>query len=178
MGENQYNLQLENLCMRLQLGEPVSAPKEISGGFLHRMYAVETTKGKYAIKALNPQIMARPTAKLNFVMSERIADIAADHIPALPAKTFHGASLQELYEQFYLVFDWHDGQNLKAHEIHAAHSEKIGAILADLHRVDFSELGYINDWTSKEQTNWRFYLQEGQNNNMAWADPLLDILVT
>jgi hypothetical protein len=58
----QYNLQFNKLCDILQLGEIVGVPEAISGGLLHRMYAIETTEGKYAIKALNPQIMLRPVA--------------------------------------------------------------------------------------------------------------------
>ncbi len=57
MSDIQYNLQFEKLCDMLELGEIVGVPKAISGGLLHRMYSVETTQGKYAVKALNPQIM-------------------------------------------------------------------------------------------------------------------------
>ena len=80
----QYNLQFEKLCNILKLGEIVSSPKSISGGLLHRMYAMETTQGKYAIKALNPQIMIRSTAMQNYVNSERVANIALNTIPAPP----------------------------------------------------------------------------------------------
>ena len=34
------------------------------------MYAIETAQGKYAIKALNPQIMLRPLAMQNYINSE------------------------------------------------------------------------------------------------------------
>lgn len=64
----------------------LSMPEEIAGGLLHRMYAVETTQGKYAIKALNPQIMLRPVAMQRFINLEQIANTALKIIPALPAK--------------------------------------------------------------------------------------------
>ncbi len=51
MSDIQYNLQFKKLCNTLKLGEIVGKPKAISGGFLHRMYAVETTKGKYFRKS-------------------------------------------------------------------------------------------------------------------------------
>ena len=60
MSEIQYNLKFEKLCNTLNLGALVGVPEAIPGGLLHRMYAVETTQEKYAIKALNPQIMLRP----------------------------------------------------------------------------------------------------------------------
>lgn len=49
----QYNLQFEKLCNVLQLGKIVGMPKAISGGLLHKMHAVKTSEGKYAIKVLN-----------------------------------------------------------------------------------------------------------------------------
>jgi hypothetical protein len=93
---HQYNLQFEKLCNTLKLGEILVTPEAISGGLLHRMFAIETSKGKYAIKALNPQIMARPTALNNFIRSEIIANIAANSLPAQPAKTIDGKFIQNI----------------------------------------------------------------------------------
>ncbi|MBU3107015.1 hypothetical protein [Clostridium gasigenes] len=58
----------------MKIGNIVGAPKPISGSVLHRMYAMETAQGKYAIKALNPQIMLRPVAMQNYINSELISD--------------------------------------------------------------------------------------------------------
>jgi len=172
-----YNLQFEKLCNILHYGEIVGIPEAISGGLLHRMYAIETTHGKYAIKALNPQIMLRPVAMQNFINSERIANIAANRIPALPAKKINGTFMQEVDNQFYLVFDWVDGESLKPNEIYIHHCEKIGAILAEIHMTDFSELGIINDWSDNVQlTDWNYYLQKGQENNAVWVNLLLEII--
>ena len=96
------------------------------------------TQGKYAIKALNPQIMLRPVAMQHFINSKRIVNIVANNIPALPAKKFNGTFMQEIDKQFYLVFDWVCGKSLKFNEINIAKCEKIGDILADIHMTDFS----------------------------------------
>lgn len=171
----QYNLQFEKLCNVLQLGEIVGMPEAISGGLLHRIYAIETTQGRYAIKALNPQIMLRPVAMQNFIKSERIANIAVNNTSALPAKKFNDTFMQEIDNQFYLVFDWVDGKSLKPNEINIVHCEKIGAILADIHMTDFSELGIINDWSDNARlTDWNYYLQKGQENNTVWVNLLLE----
>jgi len=103
-----YPRQIEILCNGLGLGNLEIAPNALSGALLHRMYAVQTTSGRYVVKALNPEIMARPTAMENFIRSELIAS-AANFVPALPAKTFNGASIQQVGEQFCLVFEWVDG---------------------------------------------------------------------
>lgn len=46
MSDIHYNLQFEKLCSVLQLGEIVDVPEKISGGLLHRMYAIQTTTSK------------------------------------------------------------------------------------------------------------------------------------
>lgn len=173
----QYNLQFEKLCNILKLGEIVSSPKSISGGLLHRMYAIETTQGKYAIKALNPQIMIRSTAMQNYVNSERVANIALNTIPALPAKKINDDFIQEIDNQFYLVFDWIDGKGLKPNEIDIEDCEKIGSILADIHMTNFSELGISNDWSDNVQPiDWKYYLKKGQEDNIVWVNLLLEII--
>lgn len=177
MSDMQYNLQFKKLCNTLKLGEIVGTPKAITGGLLHRMYAIETTQGKYAIKALNPQIMLRPVAMQNFISSEGIVSIAANNIPALPAKRFNGTFMEEVDKQFYLVFDWVEGKSLKPKEINIVHCEKIGGILADIHMTDFSKLGLINDWSDNGQLiDWNYYLQKGQENNAVWVNLLLEII--
>ncbi|XEC95771.1 aminoglycoside phosphotransferase family protein [Paenibacillus tarimensis] len=177
MSELQYNLQFVKLCRFMRLGEIVGVPEAIRGGLLHRMYAVETTSGKFAIKALNPQIMVRPSAIRNFINSERIANIAAKHIPALPAKIMNGTSVQAIDNQFYLVFDWLDGKSLKAGEINVVHCEKIGAILAEIHRTDFAESGFVHVSSGQTKlTDWNYYLEKGKENNSVWVNLLHEII--
>ncbi|RAV08182.1 phosphotransferase [Paenibacillus contaminans] len=169
----QYNLHFEKLCRTLRLGELAGEPEPISGGFLHRMYAVETTQGKYAVKALNPQIMLRPTAMQNYIHSEQIANIAVHHVPALPAKRFNGIFMHEIDKQYYLVFDWVLGKSLKPDEITITHCNKLGAILADLHMTDFSGLDVTNDPSNHEQpADWNDYLLKGQEHHAAWVNLL------
>jgi Ser/Thr protein kinase RdoA (MazF antagonist) len=170
---NQYNLQFEKLCNALKLGEIIVKPESISGGLLHRMYKIETTKGKYAIKALNPQIMMRPTAISNYIRSESIANIAFSRVRAQPAKTVGGKFLHNIDNQFYLVFDWIDGYSLKLNEISNVHCEKIGSILADIHVTDFSQLENTNALNDNMiDTDWNFYLDKGLENNSVWVNLL------
>lgn len=171
MSDIQYNLKFEKLCAMLQLGEMIGKPEGLTGGLLHRMYALETTEGKYAIKALNPQIMIRPKAMQNFIDSEIIANIASNNVPALPAKQFNGTSVQQLDNQCYLVFDWVEGRSLNQNEITKAHCEKMGEIIADIHMTDFSVLGTNENGSySSKMTDWNYYLQQGQMNNSVWIN--------
>ncbi|QUI23587.1 phosphotransferase [Vallitalea pronyensis] len=173
MAGTQYNLQFERLCQALQLGRINGTPEAISGGLLHRMYGVETTQGKYAIKALNPQVMLRPTARRHMIDSERVATIASRRIPVSQARMFNGRVIQEIDNQFYLVFDWVNGRSLNVNEINSVHSEKMGVILADLHQMDFSNLGIKKDSSDYGLSiNWNWYLQKGRENNLPWVNML------
>lgn len=173
MGNLKYNLNFDKLCKIMRLGDLVREPEAISGGFLHKMFSVETTKGKYAVKALNPQIMLRPTAMKNIITSERIAKLASSRISALPAIIFNGSSIQEVDGQFFLIFNWVKGKSLKSKEINSIHCIKVGEALATIHMTNFSELEISsNSGHATEDINWNYYLNMGEENNLEWTNIL------
>ncbi|WP_377890515.1 aminoglycoside phosphotransferase family protein [Alkalihalobacillus sp. R86527] len=162
------------MCEACELGTVLSMPEPIHGGLLHRMYAVHTTTGKYAIKMLNNDIISRPSAMQNFINSERIATLVASRLPALPAIQIHDSYIQHLDGHFFLVYDWLEGKNLHAKNITSEHSGKIGAILAEIHKTDFSMLGIPYERIDEEQgTDWDTYVQRGKELDAAWV-PLLE----
>ena len=165
--------QLAFLCKDLRLGE-IARQSSLTGGLLNQMYLLETSKGKYAIKALNPQIMLRPTALTNYINSEHIAETASKHIPALPAKRFDGRFLHQVDDQYYLIFDWVEGKTLKAHEIKNIHCEQIGSILAQIHLADFPDLELTIE-VPGSHVDWDYYLEKGQGDNAVWLNQLLKV---
>lgn len=175
--ENKDIIQFEKLSHALRLGELVEVPVVLTGGLLHRMYTLQTTSGRYAVKQLNPEIMRRPTAMQNYVNSERISILAAQYVPALPARKFNGTSIQKVDQLYYLVFDWIEGTTLKQDEIRASHCQIIGGILADLHAIDYSALGLVNGGSEDSKlTDWRYYLEKGKESNTEWADLLSETI--
>ena len=64
-------------------GEPVP----LDGGFLHRMYRVETREGTFALKLLNPFVMRRETAPDNFAKAEGLEQILGQCISIRPSQT-------------------------------------------------------------------------------------------
>ncbi|MEO3945803.1 phosphotransferase [Gorillibacterium sp. CAU 1737] len=169
--------ELQTLCHALRLGELIGEPEAVSGGLIHKLYAITTSKGKYAVKVLNPQIMERPTAKQNVIRSEQIASRAADVVSALPAIRVEGRFLHEGNNAFYLVFDWVDGISLKPSEVTVRHCEEMGALLADLHQTDFSGLAMDKEEASQESTiDWTFYLQRGREARFVWVTQLQDAM--
>ncbi|QGM31784.1 M20/M25/M40 family metallo-hydrolase [Psychrobacillus sp. FSL K6-2843] len=171
------NQLFKKLSDESQLGEIIGVPVSISGGLLHKTYAIETDKGKYAVKILNPQIMLRPDAMMNYINSERVANLVSKKVPAVPAKIIYGNFIQTIDSQFYIVFDWIESITLESSVINSSHSEKIGSILADIHGTDFSELQLKKDLGNNEQSvNWKYYIQQGQKSNAEWVESLLEIV--
>lgn len=171
MIEAQYNLQFEKLCNKLKLGNILNIPQSVSGGLLHRMFKVKTTQGEFAIKALNPQIMLRPQAMMDIINSEKIASISSKKISAMSSNIYNGTNVQELDNQFYLIYDWIDGKSLKQDEINITHCSKIGSILAELHNMDFLELKLVDNYSSHELlVDWNFYLEKGIENKSVWVE--------
>ena len=60
---------LKKFCEEHNLGSLISI-SQLTGGLMHKMFKVETDKGIYAIKVLNPEVMSREEAYNNFVISE------------------------------------------------------------------------------------------------------------
>ena len=167
----QYNLQFDKLCDLLNIGNLICEPKQLTGGLLHRMYAIETTSGKYAIKTLNPQVMLRPMAKSNILNGEKIAAFAAQFIPALLAKQFGGTIIVEIDGQYYLIYDWMQGKSLFGNSITPLHCEQIGELLGKLHTIDFSPLNIKKpDVVEEKLVDWNGYLFKGQQVALPWVD--------
>ena len=125
---------LEKLCKEYKLGELTQSPIRLTGGFLHKMYALFTTKGKYAVKLLNPFIMQREDAMSNYRTAEAFETMLEQtDIPILPALTFEGKKMQCMDGQYFYLYQWYDGKALKSEEIAPYHCEKIGEILAKIH---------------------------------------------
>lgn len=131
------DLLLKKICRQLELGTLTAPPGPLSGGFLHKMYSLFTTKGRYAVKLLNPYIMERETALENYCRAERLERILEEnHIPILPALDFGGRKMQETSGQFFYLYQWYEGKALKPEEIREFHCAKMGGLLAQIHGLD------------------------------------------
>lgn len=170
MKDQKYKADFEEICRHWGLGELVKQPMPISGGLMHRMYMVETTGGKYAVKLLNPSIMERETAMQNYINSEKIAHLISKEISALPAEKKEGKTVQESNGQYYLVFRWIEGRTLKQEEIKVNHCKQMGGTLAIIHQTDFSDLEIRRgDLISERVPDWKSYLKGGEEKGAEWT---------
>ena len=125
---------------KLQLGNIIEKPTQVTGGLTHRMFKLFTDKGKYIVKLLNPNIMKRSTAIANFTRADSLEEILKEHnIEAIYSLKFNNKKMQEIDGQFFYVYEWFDGKSLKDNEITKYHCKEIGKVLADIHNIDLKE---------------------------------------
>ena len=88
---------IAKLFRQTGLGTVIPPITPVSGGFLHRMYRVNTEERSFAVKHLNPEIMQRPAAAENFRRAEELeALLEAAGLPIVAAMTVNGRKLQTL----------------------------------------------------------------------------------
>ena len=128
---------IARLFRRNGLGVIVPPITPVSGGFLHRMYRVDTADRSYAVKHLNPNIMRRPEAMGNFRRAEALERVLEDAgIPIVPALTIGGSKLQEQNGDYFYVFPWQNGTVTDWYHISAEQCRQAGSILGRIHAVD------------------------------------------
>ena len=104
---------LNELMKQTGLGGMTAQPRRVSGGYLHRMYRVQTAEGTYAVKCLNPEIMARPEAMGNYCRAEALEQELEDAgLPIVPALRLQGQKMQAVQGRYFYVFPWVEAKAL------------------------------------------------------------------
>lgn len=149
---SKYNIELKK--------EPVI----LNGGFLHKMYKLETKQGDYALKILNRFIMQRESAMANFSKAEQLEHLLEiNEIPILPALSFGGRKMQKLENDYFYLFDYYAGRSLGGKEITEYHCMEIGKVLAKIHSID-KKTG--SEDLEKITIDWDVYLTEMEKVNV------------
>lgn len=155
---------LEKICQQCHLGALQCQPLKLKGGFLHTMYSLFTTKGRYAVKLLNPYIMQRETAMGNYRMAEKLElMLEKKGIPIIPALAFENKKMQNIEGQFFYLYEWYDGKALKDEEIKEIHCQKIGNLLAQIHGLDRHE--DVSSKRGEMHIDWDFYIEQFSTKN-------------
>ena len=164
-------MNIEKFCERYNFGKVINITK-ITGGLMHKMFKVETDKGIYCIKVLNKEIMSREEAYNNFVVSEKVSNLAKkNNIPVSSSLDIEGNYLTKFDDMYYMVFDYVNGKTLKDDEITVEHCKKIGNVLAHLHLLDYKEIGLEpNIVKYKRLYDWESYIQNDNFNNMQYKE--------
>ena len=109
---------LEKICRQYGLGTLINPPRALTGGLMHKMYSLFTTKGKYAVKLLNPYVMQRTDAMENFQTAERLELILENNqLPILPAISFGERKMQQTDGRYFYLYPWYDGKVIRGTDV-------------------------------------------------------------
>ena len=134
------SVMFNKIISELKLGTLIAQPQRVSGGYLHKMYCLRTTSGKYAVKLLNPEIMKRPDVFQNYQTAERLEKVLQkNNIPIVPAMEINNRRMQCIEKQYFYIFKWVEGSTLEWKEIKKEHCEIVGSILAKIHKIEQSD---------------------------------------
>lgn len=152
----------------------IGKPMLLSGGFMHKMYRIDTQQGTFALKLLNPFVMQRETAMDNFAKAERIELLLEQQgVPILPALSLDGRKMQEVDGEHFYLFDYFPGKALQGNEITAYHCKEMEKVLAEIHSIDKK---YENEVFCEMSIDWNFYLAEMKNTDTKLYAMLKDAL--
>jgi len=126
--------QLGKLCHLLNLGEVVAPPTPVSGGLLHKMFRVETARGVFAVKRLNPEVMMRSEA-LNNMRTGEEANAAFEGCGAFDVCASMGGVTQ-VEGSYFVVYPWVKGRSVFPPEITVEHCRVMGHVLGSIHQAD------------------------------------------
>lgn len=181
------------------IGSIVAPIVPVSGGFMHRMYRVETDNGIYAVKHLNPGIMKRPDALDNYRRAEALEKQLEDAgIPIVPALTIDGNKMQFIDGEFFYIFHWQSGTISDWYNISAEQCKVAGSIQGKIHAIDARRVsqtepelssvdwdGLIKEAASKDQKVEKLLKEnkelllyaEGELNKARAALPAIECIV-
>ncbi len=164
------NVEMNCLIEYLKLGTVVKEIAQVTGGLLHKMYRVNTDKGVYAVKVLNPEIMKRPVALRHTVNSEKIAAAFQTMIPVVVALEINGKQIHELNGAHYMIFDWKEGASIFPPMISSENCYAIGDVLGKMHHENLAIDGVIPEEGGALMFAWDKYLELLKRmENEAWA---------
>lgn len=162
------------LLHKCGLGSLTAPPRRVHGGYMHRMYRLDTASGAYAVKLMNPVIMDRQGALENYRRAESLERLLEENrIPIVAAMEINGAKLQRVGEQYMYVFPWIDGSAVGWDRITEYHCRAAGVILARIHKIlRLEERCAVADIS----IDWKPYIIKAKSDCPALANALKDNL--
>ncbi len=126
-------MQFRQIIQKYGLGMLLSPPEPVLGGFLHTTYRLDTAEGSFAVKVLNPVVMARPEAYGNMLRSERIAQAFSAVIPAVRAIEADGSPIVKIGNEYAMLYPWISAKPLFPPKLTPRHTAAAGDLLGKIH---------------------------------------------
>lgn len=172
-------MMIESIIARLfentglgKIDEPIIS---VPGGFMHRMYKVHAKDKYYAVKHLNPGIMARESAAGNFDRAESLEYcLEKAGIPIVPSLVLNGKKRQCIEGNFFYVFDWQEGKITDWNSITSDQCFAAGNILGRIHSLERTETK--TEPFEARVINWDEYADKANKTPNEIADVLFENL--
>jgi thiamine kinase-like enzyme len=136
---------IDRLCEILALGKPDAGLSQVAGGFHHRMWQLNTSDGRFAIKQLADDLDMRDQATVQRLNATELTarEFSGHGVPALYSLGNERQHLQLLDGVGYLVYPWTEATACDKNSIEKKHTLTVAAMLARMHRSDIRvpELG-------------------------------------
>lgn len=161
-------LPIAELCMQYDLGEKLEMLEIVPGGLLHKLWRLQTEKGQFAIKEINPSHQAQLAH--NLLQPQKAQKIAVK-MQKLGVSTVT-ALLSHQHEYTinnqgidYIVMPWIEGRNLKLNEISLSMTEHIGELLAFIHESNIQDNTLAPpQWIGYSRDHWITLLDSGKRH--------------
>ena len=149
----------QKLCLALGLGAPTAPPIQVYGGLHHRMWQLDTSSGRFAIKQLAADVeLDTPGVAEHFDITESVAEaFAAAGIRAIHALGNNGNYLQVLDSIAYLVYPWTDASAIDRRKLSEEHALKVASVLAAMHGADI-QVDRVDAYTPEIQSGEKIQL--------------------
>lgn len=132
----------ETLIADWSLGIITRPPQQVSGGYMHKMFRLDTTTGSYAVKLLNPEVMSRPEARSNYRKAEVLEQVLEENrLPIVAAMGRDGCKMQCIQGWYYYLLPWVEHKALPWDAITEVHCRIAGGLLARLHGLPHAAAG-------------------------------------
>lgn len=153
---------LQRLSQYFDLGAMRAPPLAIAGGKLHQVWRLSTEKGDYALKRLD--INTSPAVVVLYRETQKIARQFQQHnIPVVTAHRHKGNPVCILDDNYFMLFDWLDGEKIAPQKAMPLHAAKMGALLAQLHHVNLSAASFNTSILNDEFCDHAFSSKKWQD---------------
>ena len=159
---------ISELLIKCDLGSLLESPEKIEGGLLNKIFKVSTTKGNFAFKLLNLEVIKRKDGIKNILFTEKVSNIAKlSGIKCIPAKEINNKLIHSIKDNYFLIFDWFEGKSINEEELTEDKIKKISKELCLLHKIDFSKVEKECDiFYELNEIDFDYYLSKIKNQNI------------
>jgi len=169
---------LETLCAHYKIGSVLARPEPLSGGYLHKLWRVETQEGTFVIKKLNPAIMEKRGMAGRLEQAESIgAAFREAGIPAVIPYAHDGSFINEMDDASYLLYPFVSGSLYDLNRVSKSQASQVAGLLARMHTLHLpiqKEVGLHYDIVP--EATWRDLIAQCIAKNLSFSQDLERLL--